>query len=357
MRAVDIFIGTRRGLFIARSDAARMEWRISAPRLAGHEVYHVCVDPRDGRLYASTRHAVWGAHIQYSTDHGETWDVLPFSPHHSDERGLDAIWCVTPGGATQPGRLFAGIEPAGLFVSNDGGSSWVASPLNSHATVDSWQPAGGSLALHSIIVDPHNDGRVWCAVSAGGVYRTTDGGATWEPVNAGVRADFLPGRAPVSGHCVHKLRAHPLMPDRLYQQNHCGTYRSDDGGTRWIDITANLPTDYGYVLALDPSDPDVAFVIPEQSSHMRTTADGKLRVFRTRDAGNCWEAMTPGLPQRDAYVSLLREGMDSDTLEPAGVYFGTSGGHVFASRDAGESWCPIAEWLPRVISITPHVYD
>jgi photosystem II stability/assembly factor-like uncharacterized protein len=348
---VDIHIGTKRGLFIARSDRARDKWRILTPRLVGHEVYDTSLDPHSGRIFAATRHKVWGAHIRFSDDNGETWDVLPAAPHHDDGRGVTAIWCVTPGSPSRPGLLYAGIEPAGLFVSDDGGTTWHASSLNAHPTTSAWQPAGGALALHSIVVDPFDPERVWCAVSAGGVYRTADGGATWEPVNAGVRADFLVRESPDAGHCVHKLRAHPRRPGRLYQQNHCGTWRSDDGGTSWIEITSNLPTDYGYNLALDPADPDVAYVIPEESSHMRTTAGGKLRVYRTRDAGKSWEPLTDGLPQRDAYVSMLREAMDSDTLDPVGICFGTSGGHVFFSRDQGETWTLVTQWLPRIISI------
>lgn len=349
---VELFIGTKRGLFIARSDAGRTRWTLSPPRLAGHEVYSVNTDPRTRVLLAATRHPVWGAHIQMSRDRGETWDVLPAAPHHADERGLSAVWCVEPGPAARPGRLLAGIEPAGLFISDDYGESWTASPLNAHPTTSTWQPAGGALALHSIVRDPADEARIWCAVSAGGVYRTLDGGASWEPINRDVRADFLPDPTPASGQCVHKLRGHPARPDRLYQQNHCGTYRSDDGGSSWIDITPGLPTDYGYVLALDAHDPDAAFVIPEESSHMRTTAGGRLCVYRTRDAGTSWQPLTEGLPQKEVYVSLLREAMDADGLDPVGVYFGTSGGHVFGSPDGGDHWFTIAAWLPRVLSVT-----
>lgn len=352
---VDIHIGTKRGLFTARSNGARERWTILPPRLSGYEIFHVSVDRRTGTVLAATNHKVWGSHIQRTADAGETWEVLS-SPHHDDERGLDAVWCVTPGPPSRPGLLLAGIEPAGLFISGDDGTTWTASPLNAHPTTAAWQPAGGSLALHSIIVDTSDPDRIWGAVSAGGVYRSTDGGVTWTPVNRGVRADFLVRSGPAAGHCVHKLRAHPARPGRLYQQNHCGTYRTDDGGDSWIEITSDLPSDYGYVLALDPADPDVAYVVPEASSHMRTTVDGRIRVYRTVDAGGSWEPLTRGLPQRDAYVSLLREGMDNDTLDPVGLYFGTSSGHVFGSRDRGDSWMTIAEYLPRVISITAHIY-
>jgi photosystem II stability/assembly factor-like uncharacterized protein len=352
VRAVHVLIGTRRGLFIARSDAARREWTLSEPLLAGREVYHTSRDARTGLWWATTRHAVWGAHIHFSRDDGRTWQVLTQLPHYDDERGLTAVWCIAAGPSAQPARLFAGIEPAGLFESDDGGATWSASALNVHPTTSTWQPAGGALALHSVSIDPFHERRIWCAVSAGGVYRSADGGASWSPVNAGTRAEFLPETRPAAGQCVHRLLVHPARAGRLYQQNHCGTYRSDDGGDSWIEITAGLPSDFGYVLATDVRNPDVLLVVPEDSSDMRTTADGVLRVYRTRDAGASWEPLTNGLPAQRAWVSLLRDAMTNDTLEPAGIYFGTSGGHVFASRDCGDSWRQIADYLPRVLSVT-----
>jgi photosystem II stability/assembly factor-like uncharacterized protein len=337
---------------VARGDEERRRWVLSEPLLAGREVYHVQFDARHGTLWAATRHAVWGAHLHRSADLGRTWDVLPASPHHADERGMVAVWCVAPGPASLPWRLYAGIEPAGLFVSDDAGTSWAASPLNAHGTTRTWQPAGGALALHSIAIDPYDERRLWCAVSAGGVYRSDDAGASWRPANAGTRAEFLPDKRPEAGHCVHKLLAHPARPGRLYQQNHCGTYRSDDGGDSWIEITPGLPSDFGYVLATDTRDADTLFVVPEDSSHMRTTVGGRLRVYRTRDAGSSWEALTNGLPQEHAWVSLLRDAMTQDTLQPVGVYLGTSSGHVLASPDGGDTWSVLAEWLPRVLCLT-----
>lgn len=351
---VVLFVGTKRGLFIARSEGGRASWRLSPPLLAGREVYDAFLDPRNGRTaWAATDHAVWGAHVHRSDDAGATWDVLDVAPHHSDGRDLKAVWALSPGSASEPATLFAGIEPAGLFVTNDRGATWTpVAALNDHDTSRTWQPAGGGLALHSIVVDPVDALRIYCAVSAGGVYRSDDAGASWMPINAGVRADFLPERFAATGQCVHKLLLHPQRPERLYQQNHCGVYRSDDRGESWTEITHGLPSDFGYALAVDPADPDTAFVIPEESSHMRTTVGGMLRVFRTTDAGATWQPLTDGLPQCDAYVSILREAMATDPSDPCGVYFGTSSGHLFASRDRGETWRLIAAYLPRILSVT-----
>lgn len=353
-----LLIGTRRGLFIARADAARGRWSLSDPVLVGREVYHAIMDPRDGSLWAATNHAVWGAHVHRSTDLGASWELLEAAPHYADARGLEAIWFLAPGPASMPDRTYAGIEPAGLFVSDDAGTSWqsVAS-LNEHPTNASWQPAGGALALHAIQHDPRDAQRIYCALSAGGVYRSDDGGATWTPKNNSTRADFLPDRYPPHGQCVHKLIVHPGLPDRLYQQNHCGVYRSDDRGDTWTEITDGLPSDFGYGLATDPRDADVLFTIPEESSHMRTTVDGRLRVYRTTDAGANWDALTDGLPQAHAYVSVLRDAMTNDMGDPVGIYFGTSTGHVFASTDAGEHWSQIAAFLPKILSVTAAVVE
>lgn len=350
--SVRLLVGTKRGLFVADS-ADRASWRISPPRLNGREVYHAFVDPRDGTAWAASDHTVWGAHVHRSTDGGTTWDVLENAPHYADERGLRAVWQVAAGPASEPNTLFAGIEPAGLFVSRDCGASWQpVSSLNEHSTNRSWQPAGGSLALGSIQLDPRDPRRMYCAVSAGGVYRSNDAGASWNAVNRGTRADFLADEFPDAGQCVHRLLLHPALPDRLYQQNHCGVYRSDDRGEAWLDITANLPSGFGYGLAVDPADANVAYVIPEESSHMRTTVAGRLRVYRTRNAGQSWQPLTSGLPQQHAYVSILRDALCNDENDPVGLYFGTSSGHLFASSDGGESWRLLAGYLPRILSVT-----
>ena len=349
--SVNLFIGTKRGLFVARADLARAAWSLSAPLLAGREVYHAAVDARTGCVWACTAHRVWGAHVHRSSDGGRTWETLDSAPHHVDGRGVIAIWQIAAGGTDETRQLWAGIEPAGLFVSRDDGATWSAvTSLNAHTTAPAWQPAGGALALHSIHVGPGD--RILCAVSAGGAYRSDDRGATWHAINRGVRAAFLPSSRAEAGHCVHRLIVHPLNDARAYQQNHCGVYRSDDGGESWSEITEGLPSDFGYAAAIDPRDPDALFVVPEESSHMRTTVAGRLRVFATRDAGATWRSMSDGLPQANAWVSVLRNGLVTDGLDPLGIYLGTSGGHVFASRDGGATWTMIAGFLPRILSVS-----
>ncbi len=352
---VTLFIGTRKGLFIAVSDRERRGWQVEGPYLAGYEIYHAVPDVRSpGTTYAAAHHPVWGVHIHRSRDGGRTWEVLPEVPHHTGEDGdsLRAIWYIAPGHASQPDVLFAGIEPAGLFVSRDEAATWQPiDALNDHPTRETWQPARGGLILHSIYVDPRSATRIFVAVSAGGVYRSVDGGASWEPTNSGVRADYLPNRMPSSGHCEHRLIMHPSQPDRLYRQSHTGTYRTDDGGDNWREITKGLPSDFGYAVASDVHDPDTVYVIPEESSHMRTTVGGAITVYRSGDAGETWEPLTRGLPQANAYVTVLREAIDTDSLESCGAYFGTSSGHLFASRDRGDSWELIAGYLPKILSV------
>jgi hypothetical protein len=355
-QSVHLFIGTRRGLFVARADRSRAAWSLSAPLLAGREVYHADIDARTGIVWACSAHRVWGAHVHRSSDGGRTWDTLAAAPHHDDERGVIAIWQIAPGGAHESSELWAGIEPAGLFVSRNHGAAWSAvTSLNTHATAGTWQPAGGALALHSIHVGPGH--RILCAVSAGGAYRSDDRGATWRAINSGVRAAFLPSSRAEAGHCVHRLIVHPQDGARAYQQNHCGVYRSDDGGESWTEITAGLPSDFGYAAAIDARDPDALFVVPEESSHMRTAVAGRLRVFATRDAGATWRSMSDGLPQTNAWVSVLRNGLATDGLDPLGIYLGTSGGHVFASRNGGATWTMIAGFLPRILSVSAAPVD
>ena len=351
---VVLLLGTRRGLWRAISDGRRRRWTIHGPAIAGYEVYHAILDPRTpDKGYAAARHEVWGAHVYRTEDGGATWTPLAARPSFSADSGrtVQAIWHLAPGGASEPDVLYAGVEPAGLFVTRNGGGSWKRiESIEEHPTASAWQPAKGGLALHSIQVDAANPERVFAAVSAGGAYRSDDRGRTWTAINSGVRAEFLPDTRPEAGQCVHSLRLHPAWPSRLYQQNHCGTYRTDDDGDSWTEITAGLPSDFGYVMAVDPADPDRCWVIPEEGSHLRAVCGGRLTVYESRDAGASWTARTAGLPQEQAWVTVLREAMATDGMDSCGVYFGTSSGEVYGSTD-GATWTELARHLPKILSV------
>lgn len=344
-----LLVGTQKGLFIASRHSAG--WQLNGPHIAGYEIIHTCAPPDEsGVYYAAASHKIWGAHVYRSEDGGRSWNSLPAAPRHAPgihRTALNAIWYLA---AAPDGRLYAGIDPAGLFYSDDRAETWKpVAPLNEHPTRDSWEPARGGFSLHSIHLDPGNPARLWAAVSAGGVYRSEDGGATWTPANDGVRAENLPTPYPHTGHNVHRLVMHPARPDRLYRQCYHGTWRSDDGGRRWTEITAGLPGNFGYAIAVDPRDPDTVFQVPESDSHMRTVVDGRLRVYRSRDGGGSWASMSVGLPQAHAWLTVLREALDADGGD--GVYFGTSGGHLFVSRDGAASWELAAGYLPRILSV------
>lgn len=347
-----LLVGTEKGLFRLIEDAAEGRWVVDGPHMAGYSVLHT-MQASDGTLYAATAHTIWGAHIYRSTDHGETWSSLEAVPGHAAESGrgaTKAIWYLAESGNT----LFAGIDPAGLFRSDDRGQTW--SPvdgLNEHPTRATWEPSKGCFAVHSICVDSARPDNLVVAVSAGGVYRSEDGGDTWQPTNARVRAENLPQPTPATGHNVHRIIMHPRYPQRLYRQCYSGVYRSDDGAKTWVEITAGLPSDFGYGIVTDPHDADTVFQIPESGSHLRAPVDGKLRVYRSRDGGATWASASAGLPNDHVYVTVLREAMAIDARDPCGVYFGTSGGQVFASADAGGSWQLVANYLPRVLSVMP----
>ncbi len=305
----------------------------------------------DGRILAATSHKVWGAHIYVSMDNGASWTPLAASPQHAADSGrgaTKAIWYLAEAGDA----LFAGIDPAGLFRSDDGGASWLpVEGLNEHPTRATWEPSRGCFAVHSICSNSEYPDRIVAAVSAGGVYRSEDGGDSWQPANAGVRAENLPEPFPETGHNVHRVVMHPKAPDRLYRQCYNGTYRSDDGARSWTEITAGLPSDFGYAIVGDPGDPDTVFQIPESSSHLRMPVDGQLRVYRSKDAGASWESVSHGLPDEHVYVTVLREAMDATAGEPCGLYFGTSGGQLFAGDGDEGCWRQIAAFLPRILSV------
>lgn len=353
MSGLAILVGTRKGLFVLAADGRRRSWRLEGPHLEGWEVHHAVADPRDGTLYAAANSFVYGASVHRSTDRGQTW-------HRAERIGLPAesglalerAWHVEPGRADEPGRLWLGAAPGALLRSDDRGETWkaVASVLE-HPTRDRWQPGAGGLCCHSIQLDPADGSRMHIAISAAGAFRTDDGAESWAPANAGVAADFLPGKYPEVGQCVHKLLLHPARPERLWQQNHCGVYRSDDAGKSWERLDGNgLPSSFGFGLALHPREPDTAWVCPMVGAENRVVAGGRLGVYRTRDAGATWQLAAGGLPGH-AWTGVLREGMASDALDPVGVYVGTQSGSVFASADEGESWHEVASQLPPVYSV------
>ena len=348
---VHLLIGTRKGGFIATSDAGRREWSLQGPFLKGHEVNHVA-HVGGGRFVMAGKSAWWGPALQISDDAGRTWRETG-AVRFGEGRGhsVERIWFVKADPRVQD-RLYAGVDPGALFVSDDRGDSWREVPsLTDHPTRAKWSPGAGGLMVHSIAFDPSRPARLTVGVSAAGVFRSDDGGASWAPRNAGVRADFLPEREPLVGQCVHHLEMHPQRPDVLYQQNHCGVYRSDNGGDTWTDISSGLPSRFGFPFAALPRDGNTVFVIPEESDQVRTTANGALGIFRSRDCGVSWEPLTEGLPQTAAYSNVMRMAMTVDTLESAGVYVGTQGGQILASRDGGDRWSVLFNWLPPIYSL------
>lgn len=351
-----LYLGTRKGLFRLRSRDGRKSWVVDPPALTGHDVYHVVADPRDpSRVYAAANHAVWGPRLARSVDGGCSWDEPTESPAFATGAGesVKAVWYILPGHAERPGEVWVGVEPAALFRSRDWGASWQpVRGLNEHPTRSLWQPGGGGLCLHGIAATPADPDDLVATISAGGSYRTTDGGASWTAVNSGVRADFLPDENVPAGHCVHKLVRSPADPNWLFQQNHCGAYRSTNGGESWQEVTAGLPSEFGFPAAIHPREPQTVYVAPLLGNSFRAFPDGAMAVWRSRDGGDNWEALRCGLPQRGAYVSAFRAAMATDGDDPAGVYIGTSTGQVFASADDGDSWTMIADLLPPILSVT-----
>jgi photosystem II stability/assembly factor-like uncharacterized protein len=303
----------------------------------------------------------WGAELAFSDDFGTSW-TRPEKPllrfPESAGAALENIWQITPGRAREPDVLYCGVAPAALFESRDGGASWALNEgLWRHPHRTRWTPGFGGLCLHTILPDAAARGRLTVAVSTGGVYRTDDGGASWQVKNHGIRAEFLPEKYPEFGQCVHKIAWHPDRPERLYLQNHWGLYRSDDAGDSWRDIANGVPSDFGFCMAVHPHDPDTVFIVPLESDGFRCVPERKLRVYRTSNGGQAWKPLAKGLPQKNAYETVLRDSLAVDTLDPAGVYFGTRSGKVFASRDGGHSWFRIAETLPAVTCVRAAVVE
>jgi hypothetical protein len=351
-----LLVGTMKGAFVL-SSGDRGEWQIDGPHFRGETVYSLAFDQRGGRrrILAGTRSFHWGGQIRTSDDFGASWTAPDRQnvrfPESSGE-ALVNIWQIHPGPAGDPDRLYCGVEPAMLFESRDAGESW--SPVEGllkQAQRPQWQPGGGGLCLHTIVTDPGNPRRMAVAISTAGVYRTDDGGESWQPRNQGVRAEFLPDKYPEFGQCVHKVVNHPSRPERLFLQNHWGLYRSDDWGDRWTDIANGVPSDFGFAMEMHPHDPDTVYIMPLESDEFRCMLDAQLRVYRTRDAGASWHPLATGLPQKDAYETVLRDCLTADAKEAAGVYFGTRSGKLFGSTDEGESWREIADGLPPIVCV------
>jgi photosystem II stability/assembly factor-like uncharacterized protein len=354
---VALLVGTMKGAFVLRANAARKTWDKGGPYFPGQAVYAMAYDGRAGRhrVWAAPESMHWGSSLVSSDDFGRAWtqpEEAPLKFPADTEQSLKRIWQLRPGRADQPNVLWAGVEPAALFRSDNAGESWsLVRGLFDHPHRPQWQPGGGGLCLHTVIPDSTDARRVFIAISTGGVYRSDDGGRTWQVKNKGVRAEFLPNKHPEFGQCVHKIVQHPERPERLFLQNHWGLYRSDDGGENWTDIANGVPSDFGFGMAIHPHDPDTVYIVPIESDEFRCTPEGKLRVYRTRDAGKSWQPMTRGLPQKDALELVLRDALATDSLRPAGVYFGTRSGRVYASADDGTSWRLVADGLPPVVSV------
>jgi photosystem II stability/assembly factor-like uncharacterized protein len=351
-----LLVGTKKGGFILESDAERQEWRLREPVCQAWPINHFNADPAHGTLYAAGGNEWYGAAVWRSTDLGETWSHSSEGLNYG-EGGPDVktAWSVAPSN----GLVYAGVEPAGLFASEDGGSTWRhVSGLREHPSCPTWMPGGGGLCLHSIVPHPGDPRQLWVAISAAGTFYTADGGATWTAQNRGVRADYAPEKYPETGQCVHNLQVAPGRPERLYQQNHCGVYRSDDGGASWQEITAGLPSQFGFPAAVHPRQPETVYVIPLNADIAgRYMPEGKAAVWRSRDAGARWERLSAGLPQEHAYLGVLRQAMSIDRFDPVGIYFGTGTGHLYASSDEGESWRSIADYLPPITSVEVAVMD
>ena len=365
MSGVRLLVGTRKGAFVLSSDGKRERWDVSGPHFAGWEVYHVKGSPADpDRLYASQCSSWSGQVIQRSDDGGVSWepagnkfayDGVPGThqwydgtPHPWE---FARVWHLEPS-LEDPDTVYAGVEDAGLFRSADGGRSWQELPaLRGHESGPSWQPGAGGMCLHTIILDPATPGRMFAAISAAGAFRSDDAGQTWRPVNHGLRSEGIPDPGAEVGHCVHRLAMHPSRPSVLYMQKHWDVMRSDDAGESWHEVSGNLPTDFGFPIDVHAHEPDTIYVVPITSDAEHFPPEGKLRVYRSRTGGDEWQALTSGLPQEHCYVNVLRDAMAVDTLDSCGVYFGTTGGQVYASADAGDSWAPIVRDLPAVLSV------
>jgi photosystem II stability/assembly factor-like uncharacterized protein len=385
MSSVRVLVGTKKGAFILTSDGKREKWDVSGPHFSGWEMYHLKGSPADpNRIYASQTSGWFGQIIQRSDDGGKTWHQPGTPPGEQTGPGgmpkgesnkfvYDAaaapltthqwydgtqhpwefkrVWHLEPS-LTDPDTVYAGVEDAAIFRSIDGGTTWHELPgLRGHGTGPKWQPGAGGMCLHTIVLDPINPQRMWIAISAAGAFRTDDGGKTWKPINKGLRSQYIPDQDAEVGHCVHHIAMSPKRPGVLFMQKHWDVMRSDDAGDQWKEVSGNLPTDFGFVIDVHAHEPETVYVLPIKSDGEHFVHEGKLRVFRSKTGGNEWEPLTKGLPQKDCYVNVLRDAMSVDTLDKCGIYFGTTGGQVYCSPDAGDSWNPIVRDLPAVLSV------
>jgi photosystem II stability/assembly factor-like uncharacterized protein len=385
MSQVRVLAGTRKGAFILTSDGKRQNWEVSGPHFAGWEIYHMKGSPVDPkRIYVSQTSGWFGQVIQRSDDGGKTWHqpgtpagqekdpsgqpkgesnkfvydaaAAPLTTHQwydgtQKPWEFKRVWHLEPS-LNDPDTVYAGIEDAAIFRTTDGAKNWNEMPgLRGHGTGPKWQPGAGGMCLHTIILDPKNPKRMYIAISAAGAFRTDDGGNTWKPINRGLRSQYIPDPNAEVGHCVHHVAMHKSRPDVLFMQKHWDVMRSDDAGDNWREVSGNLPTDFGFVIDVHAHEPETIYVIPIKSDGEHYVHEGKLRVYRSKSGGNEWEPLTKGLPQANCYVNVLRDAMAVDSLEKCGIYFGTTGGQVYVSADAGDSWNPIVRDLPAVLSV------
>jgi photosystem II stability/assembly factor-like uncharacterized protein len=365
MGGVRVLVGTRKGAFVLCSDGKRKDWRVAGPYFPGWEIYHLKGSPADpDRIYASQSSGWFGQLIQRSDDGGASWQPVgndftykgvPGTHQYYDGTPhpweFARVWHLEPS-LDDPDTVFAGVEDAALFCSRDGGKTWEElAGLREHGSGPSWQPGAGGMCLHTIVLDHSNPHRIFVAISAAGVFRSDDDGETWRPVNKGLRSGAIPDEDAEVGHCVHRLARHPSRPEVLFMQKHWDVMRTDDAGESWTEVSGDLPTDFGFAIEVHAHEPETVYVVPITSDSEHFPPEGKLRVYRSRAGGNEWEPLTKGLPQANCYVNVLRDAMAVDSLEECGVYFGTTGGQVYASPDAGDSWAPIVRDLPSVLSV------